>query len=376
MSQDMRCSQGAGSEVISFLAPRLRRLLESLPEGTKAALEEIRLRQGRPLVLRAGEEDFTVLPFDFSPFSGSRGSGEAQLRLSSDLAKGWRVEKEDVEKTLQIISQNSLYALEEELRNGFVTLPGGHRVGMVGQAVIEKGRVRTLKHIAGLNFRIGREIKGAADGLLPYLISAGRERVYNTLLVSPPRGGKTTLLRDVVRQLSNGVPALGIKGFTVGVADERSEIAGCYQGVPQRDVGMRTDVLDRCPKAEGMLMLLRSMAPQIIAVDELGKQEEREALEEALNAGVTVIATVHAASLSDLDRRPVVRELVAQRVFERIVILGRSRGPGTIETVWDGKKRCFLKGGEENAQAAGSSAGDRSRTVYRPGVCRPVSPAP
>lgn len=410
----MRRNPVAGSEIISFLAPRLRQLLEALPEEIKCTLEEIRLRQGRPLLLRTGEEEFTVLPstVTVSSFSGvfsggSRGSGSSggfesprsfgsssgsssgsenaavfsgsrdlgRLQVSRELGKGLIVEKEDLEKTMQIISQNSLYALEEEIKNGFITLPGGHRVGMAGQVVLEKGRVKTLKHISCLNFRCGREVKGAANALLPYLISGRGGRPYHTLLVSPPRGGKTTLLRDIVRQLSNGIPALGFEGVTVGLVDERSEVAGCYQGVPQRDVGIRTDVLDRCPKAEGMIMLLRSMSPQVIAVDELGRPEDREAVEEALNAGVTVITTAHGFSLSDLARRPVVRELIERQVFERIVILGRSQGPGTIEAVWDGKKQCLLQGGGENAQTGGGFAGDRGRAAYRLGNGSAVSPA-
>ena len=206
---------------------------------------------------------------------------------------------------------------------------------MVGQAVVEGGRVKTLKNVSALNFRICREITGVADRLMPLLVDGKNRRVYHTLLVSPPQGGKTTLLRDIVRQLSDGVSSLGFPGVNVGLVDERSEVAGCYGGVPQLDVGQRTDVLDRCPKAEGMLMLLRSMSPAVVAADEIGRGEDALAIDDLLNAGIALLTTVHGRSVSEIKLRPVIQGLVDRKVFERFVVLGRSRGPGTIEAVLD-----------------------------------------
>lgn len=319
----------AGGEVISFLVPWVQHLLAKLAAGVLSELEEIRMRQGQTLLLRVGTKEFGITEEGI---------------LTNRLEEGVTIRADDLLKTLQIISQSSIYALEEELRSGFLTLPGGHRVGMVGQAVIERGRIKTLKHISGLNFRIGRQVLGAADRVIPYLIDNRNSRVYHTLLVSAPQGGKTTLLRDIIRQLSDGIPGLGFPGINVGVVDERSEIAGCYAGKPQKAVGRRTDVLDRCPKAEGMLMLLRSMSPQVVATDEIGRREDAAAIEDLLNAGVTVLTTVHGSSLIDIEQRPVIRDLMGQKIFERLILLGRSRGAGTIEAIVDGRSGRTLMG--------------------------------
>lgn len=318
-----------GNDIIPFLVPRVQRLLAKIPVEDMLEMEEIRMRQGRSLLLRIGTNEFGLT---------------AEGKLTNQLEEGLVIKAEDLHRTLQIISQSSIYALEEELRSGFLTLPGGHRVGLVGQAVVEKTRIKTLKYISGLNFRIGRQILGAANKLIPYLLDRRHERIYHTLLVSAPQAGKTTLLRDIIRQLSDGIPELGFPGINVGLVDERSEIAGCYAGIPQKDIGMRTDVLDRCPKAEGMLMLLRSMSPRVVAADEIGRQEDADAIEDLLSAGVTVISTVHGSSLADLEQRPVLRNLMAEKIFERIVLLGRSRGVGTIEAVLNGRNSQILWG--------------------------------
>lgn len=309
-------------EVLPVLPGNIRQLLDRLPESFLEQVEEIRLRQGRPLVLGLAGKDVFV----------------ADDGSTTDSASGaYLVTPADINRLVQAISSSSLYALEEELRNGFITLPGGHRVGMSGRAVVEKGKVKTLKHLSCFNIRVSREIIGSADTVLNYLVDRSRSTIYHTVLVSPPRCGKTTLLRDLIRRISNGGPEPDLPGLTVGVVDERSEIAACYQGVPQRDVGMRTDVLDGCPKAEGMMLLLRAMGPQVIATDEIGRQEDIAALEEVMNAGVKVLATVHGSSITELAVRPSLAYLFQLKMVERFVILGRSRGVGTIEEIIDGK---------------------------------------
>ena len=153
------------------------------------------------------------------------------------------------------------------------------------------------------------------------------------MILSPPQMGKTTLIRDLARQLSNGFP--GFSGVKVGIVDERSEIAGCYQGIPQNDVGVRTDILDGCPKATGIIMLIRSMSPNVIITDEIGKPKDVMAIEDALNAGITIITTAHSHGLEDARRRPILKSLLENNVFQRIMVLGNSLGTGTLEKVYD-----------------------------------------
>lgn len=311
----------AWGEVWSAFPDALAERLEQAAKRFPVNVEEVRLRQGRPLMLVGGGQDLAVTP-----------SGQ----LTRDLAEAYRPTAEDLQRTVQLMAQNSLYAWEDEIRQGFLTLPGGHRAGLVGRAVLEQGQVRTLKQISGISLRLAREVRGAADGLLQRLAEIRRgKRPPNLLLFSPPQAGKTTLLRDLIRQLSAGVPRLGWPGLKVGLVDERSELAATYGGVPQLDVGPRTDVLDACPKAEGLMMLIRSMSPEVVATDEIGRPEDARAIQEALGAGVTVAATAHGGTLEDLERRPALRELIAAGAFDVAVGLGRSHGPGTVEGIWD-----------------------------------------
>ena len=207
-------------------------------------------------------------------------------------------------------------------------------MGLAGKAVLHEGQIKTLKHICSLNIRIAREVIGAADNLIDYLTDE-RKAVYNTLILSPPKAGKTTLLRDLIRQLSNGDAKRNIKGYKIGLVDERSEIACCYEGKPQNNVGIRTDVIDGCPKAVGIVMLLRSMSPDIIATDEVGRHEDVLALQEAINAGITIIATAHGNNLEEIMRRPIMHELLENRMFKRYVFLGFSSGVGSLEKIFD-----------------------------------------
>ncbi len=305
---------------LQALPDAVRHLIENNLKPYLRNIEEVRLRIGRPLLIRMGLKEVTVDP---------------DCKLTTDYGHGYLVRREDIEQGMEILSQSSLYAWEDQLKNGYLTIPGGHRVGIVGKGVLEKGRIKTLKEISGLNYRIGREILGCADHLLPCLIKGGN--VYNTLIISPPQCGKTTMLRDVVRQLSDGIARLNFPGVNVGLVDERSEIAGMFQGEPQFLIGMRTDVLDACPKAQGMMMLIRSMSPQVVATDEIGREEDIEALYQALHGGVSVITTVHGHSLKELRERPVLKELLQWGYFQRLVFLSRRQGVGTLESVWDGK---------------------------------------
>ena len=317
----------ARGRILNTLAVPIRNILGEVSGDIWEGVEEIRLRQNRPLMLVLDRGDCFVDP---------RGA------ITPSAFKAYIVTGDDMKKTLQLMSSCSIYSLEEELRQGFLTLKGGHRVGLTGKTVLEQGRVRLLKHITGLNLRLARELPGVADKAIPYLIDETKNTIYHSLLVSPPQGGKTTLLRDIIRQISHGIPSLGFSGLKVGVVDERSEIGGCCAGVPQMDLGPRTDILDGCPKAEGMMMLIRSMSPQVIATDELGRGEDAEAVEEALHAGAKLLTTAHGYSLASLRRRPILSHILAERIFERILFLGFSLGVGTLEAVIDGESNSSL----------------------------------
>lgn len=290
--------------------PRSVRILIQKEELQYTFLQEIKLRVGQPLMLiyRGGE----LIP------------GRRQGRP-------YQVTKEDIRELLEYVSNYSLYAYEQEMRQGFITIEGGHRIGMTGQAIIEDGRVKNLKYISSVNIRMSHEVLGCADRIFPYI--TGNKRLYHTLIVSPPRCGKTTLLRDIVRQVSGGNPYL--KGMSVGVVDERSEIGGCYMGVAQNHLGMRTDVLDACPKAEGMIMLIRSMGPEVIAADEIGTAEDVHAIEYAMHCGCKMLVTVHGQSMEELKKKPLFWEMIAKKRFERYIVLGREEHVGQVEGVYD-----------------------------------------
>jgi stage III sporulation protein AA len=305
-------------EILPLLDPALRDWLFNLTPAKKDRLEEIRLRAGQPILLRFAKEEFTLT---------------AKGELVKDLAYGYRIDQQALLTTLDIMTQSSLYAWEEEIKNGFITLRGGHRVGLSGKVTLEAGQVKTIKYVSGLNIRLSKEIKGVGRKVLPYLLKD--HQLQNTLIISPPQAGKTTLLRDLTRLISSGVVELGLRGVNVGVVDERSELAGCWEGIPQNDLGPRTDVLDCCPKAQGMIMLLRAMAPQVLVTDELGRQGDMSAIEEAVNSGVNVLTSVHGEDELDVRRKPSLREVLESGVFSRIVVLSRRMNVGTVEKIID-----------------------------------------
>ena len=217
---------------------------------------------------------------------------------------------------------DSRYAFQNEIKRGFLTIEGGHRIGICGEVISdEEGNIQSIKYISAVNIRIAHEMKGVAGKVMSYIYS--RKKVENTLIVSPPGAGKTTLLRDIIRQLSFGDEEQ--HGMNVGVVDERGEIAACFQGIPQLDVGPRTDVLDNCKKAEGMRMLLRSMAPQVIAVDELGSLEEVELIQQMAGNGCAVIATIHGENMEELKQKKNLWELWEQDIFRNIIFLSKDK---------------------------------------------------
>jgi stage III sporulation protein AA len=252
---------------------------------------------------------------------------------ASEPSDGLRFDADDARVLFERATQSSAYAWQAEMASGFLTLPGGHRLGLAGRAVMDGGVLSGIRHIGSFCLRLAREVRGAADSLLRRIVDPGSGRVHSTLIASPPRCGKTTVLRDAIRQLSEGSAAGATGAMQVSLVDERSEVAGCWQGVPTRDVGPHTDVMDGCLKAAGMLTMLRAMSPDILATDEIGRPEDTPALEEAARGGVTLLATAHAWDLSDLLGRPATRALLRGGHFGRVAFLSRQPSPGTVSLV-------------------------------------------
>lgn len=283
-------------------------------------LQEVRLRINAPITLVYDNQEYFMT---------------AQSRFVKEAREAFFVNKNELRETMEYISNYSLYAFEEEIRQGFITIQGGHRVGIAGKAILDGEKVKSIKHISFINVRLSHQVKGCATKVLPYLYDDKNQDLYHTLIISPPRCGKTTILRDIIRQVSDGTEQF--PGMSVGVVDERSEIGACYMGIPQNELGMRTDILDCCPKAIGMMMLIRSMSPRVIAVDEIGSKDDLEAMEYVLNCGCKLIATVHGSSLEDIKNKPVLKHLLNAKLFERYILLSNRNQVGTLEEIYNSK---------------------------------------
>jgi stage III sporulation protein AA len=291
--------------VLPFLPKTIIEQLEHIPPIQKFEIEEIRIRTNRPIEITMGGKTM------FLPYL---------------------VNTEDANQLLNKISHHSIYALEEELRRGYITIDGGHRIGLAGKVILEGGKVKALRDISSFNIRIAKEKIGIADSLIPALYD---RQWQHTMIIGPPQTGKTTLLRDIARVVSSGDSGSSISAKKVGIVDERSEIAGCVNGIPQLTFGPRVDVLDACPKAEGMMMMIRSMSPDVLVVDEIGRLEDTEAILEAVNAGVKLIMTTHGDSFEEIQKRPSLQEIFKLQIFQRFIELSRMNGPGTITRIKD-----------------------------------------
>ncbi|MBB5173083.1 stage III sporulation protein AA [Texcoconibacillus texcoconensis] len=296
-------------EVFDVLPKRLVHWINSIDEREIQKIEEIRIRHSQALELDVNGR-VMYLP----------GKGSQQ-----------GVRDEEMQYILNQLSNYSLYTLDEELKRGYITIKGGHRVGLAGKVVTDQGRVKGIRAVSSFNIRIAKQTLGVADRYVPRLIQAGKWK--STLLIGAPKTGKTTFLRDIARIISEGFPSERLPAKKVGIVDERSEIAGSLKGVPQHTFGPRVDVLDACPKAEGMMMMIRSMSPDVLVVDEIGRKEDTEAIVEAMNAGVRVIASVHGDDWHDVRRRPALEPLWEGNVFERFVEFAPHSKPGTIAAI-------------------------------------------
>lgn len=284
-----------------LLPARLRRLALKLPDERKERAEELRLRVRQPLTVLTDEGELSVAP------------AEREALVTS----------EDIERMISGVTEFSRYASVETLRQGYLAVRGGFRLGVCGTAVLRDGAVCNIKDFSGLALRIVHERIGLAADVAPRLFDeAGR--LQSTLILSPPGGGKTTLLRDLIRCLSLG--SAERRALRVAVIDERSEIAASYQGCAQTELGNHTDVLDGCPKAAGIPMVLRAMSPQVIAVDEITAREDIAAMCAAANCGVALLATIHAGNAAELPHKPLWRALLEAEVFSRAVVIGNEGG--------------------------------------------------
>ena len=312
--------QNAGRRIDNILIKlpeSMRDRIEKLPAQALQQLEEIRIRTNTDTLLISGGREYS-------------------------LRDGDEITAEVLDEILNRLLDYSYYAYEEELSRGYITIEGGHRVGICGRVTLENGQVHLIKDVSSLNIRRSREITGASEKILGAVLSpakapaesvpnaeipagCGRMVVRNTLIISPPKCGKTTMLRDLARNLSNA-------GFRIGICDERSEIAGCYDGKTSYDLGPRTDVLDGCPKADGILMLIRAMSPDVVMTDEIGKPEDAAAIRSALSAGVKIITTIHGSSFEDAAKSAV-GGLITDHVFETLIFLSAQPVTGTVEKI-------------------------------------------
>lgn len=279
---------------ISFLPENLRRVALKLSETQMMSTEEIKIRLGKKITFKLN-------------------SGEIQIDDDDTV-----VSPADLSRLIENVTRSSLHSYTEAIKHGFIAVKGGHRLGLCGTAAIKDDEIIGMRNFSSANFRIAKQQIGISEKLVKQ-ITANDGSIQNTVIVSPPGNGKTTLLRDIIRTISNS-------GKCVGVADERGEIAASYMGVPQFDVGSCTDVMDGCPKLTGMENLIRVMSPQVVAIDEITSERDAEAVKNATNCGVVLIATAHAKNAEEFRARNVYSSLVKERIFKNIITVENNNG--------------------------------------------------
>lgn len=275
------------------------------------SLEEIRIRVQRPIILKFNDCDKIIK---------------------------YTVTTEEILSCLQMVCENSIYTYQNQISEGFITIKGGHRVGITGSCVIDNGKVININYIYSLNFRVARQVLGSSNKLLKHVLQLDENNVCNTLIIAPPGAGKTTVLRDLIRQISSGIKEAKFKAINVGVVDERGEIAALYKGIPQNDIGVKTDVIENVHKSIGMRMLIRSMAPKVIVADEIGNKDDIEAINYAMCSGCRGIFTAHGGSIEDILLNPVLKNLLNIHVFQKLIFLDTCQ-KGAIKDVYEINKK-------------------------------------
>ncbi|WP_052446770.1 hypothetical protein [Candidatus Soleaferrea massiliensis] len=300
-------------QAVQNLGESVRRYLAGLPDPIKRDAQEVRLRTGEPLQLGMGDRLYFIDK-----------QGAAQTSANADSVT---CTKETLQESFRALCQYSVHSHIEEIRNGFISVKGGHRAGICGTAVMESGVLTGVRDVSSINLRIAKQIPGAGSEVMKIFAD---DPHTGLLIIGAPSSGKTTILRDLTRQLSNG--GLG-RYLKIAVADERSEIAGVSAGQPQNDLGPCCDVLDGYQKADAIMIAVRCLSPDIIICDELGTTREAEAVEMGLNSGVTVIASAHASNPSEIQNKPQIRRLLGTGAFSRIVLLDNRERVGRIRQV-------------------------------------------
>ena len=282
-------------EILLYFPLHIREKLQNIDFTN---LEEIRIRNNRPIFLKIGQSEQQV---------------------------NYIINTNDALEILQKICDNSIYTYQNQICNGYITIKGGHRIGITGNIVIKDGQVTNISHIYSLNFRIARQVIDCSNKILESVLDLKNNTVFNTIIISPPGRGKTTILRDLIRKISDGIPEISFKGINVGVVDERGEIAAMYKGIPQNDIGRRTDILDNIPKDIGMKMLIRSMNPKVIVADEIGSAKDIDAIKYAICSGVKGVFTAHGNGVKDIINNPILNELYITDGIERVLAIDENR---------------------------------------------------
>lgn len=268
-------------------------------------LEEIRIRANKPVILKLRQVEIVL---------------------------NYTITTNEIIGILQNICNNSIYTYQNQICNGFITLPGGNRVGIAGNVVIKDGKVSNISYIYSLNFRISHQINGASDNILKYVLDTENNTIFNTLIVSPPGAGKTTIIRDLAKRISNGINEINFRGLDVSIIDERGEIAAMTKGIIFNDVGIRTDVLDNVPKSIGIRMAVRSMAPKVIIADEIGNKDDVNIINYAICSGVKCIFTAHGSDMEDLLKNNEINKIINLQLFSKIIFLDEKQ-KGKIKNV-------------------------------------------